>query len=105
MSAVESVVLRATCENGPWMGRVQPVLVSINGETQEDPAWPWAGILAKAWIGFVHATDMRGACAWTASIFGNNSIKSAFDIALRTISPRRWGSRSSASSAAPPTGH
>ena len=90
LSAVESVVLRATCENGlvGW-GECNPFW-SINGETQET-CLAVGEHLAKALIAH-DATDIEGIHArMDRLIFGNNSIKSAFDIALHDIAAQAAG--------------
>ena len=84
LSEVESVVLRATTEDGlvGW-GECNPFW-SINGETQ-DTCLAVGRHLAKALRGH-DPSDIEGAHAiMDRLIFGNNSIKSAFDIALHDL--------------------
>ena len=90
LSEVESVVLRATTGDGlvGW-GECNPFW-SINGETQET-CLVVGKHLAKALIGH-DATDIEGAHrVMDRLIFGNNSIKSAFDIALHDIAAQASG--------------
>lgn len=90
LSAVESVVLCVTTEDGltGW-GECNPFW-SINGETQET-CLAVGKHLAKALIGH-EATDIESAHRiMDRVIFGNNSIKSAFDIALHDIAAQASG--------------
>ncbi|MBK8498579.1 MAG: dipeptide epimerase [Flavobacteriales bacterium] len=87
---VESVVLRATTGDGliGW-GECNPFW-SINGETQET-CLAVGKHLAKALIGH-DPSDIEGAHRiMDRLIFGNNSIKSAFDIALHDLAAQRAG--------------
>jgi len=87
---VESVVLRATAASGlvGW-GECNPFW-SINGETQET-CLAVGKHLAKVLIGH-GAADIEGAHrVMDRLIFGNNSIKSAFDIALHDIAAQAAG--------------
>ena len=84
LTEVESVVLRATTNDGlvGW-GECNPFW-SINGETQET-CLAVGKHLAKVLSGY-DSTDIEGAHrAMDRLIFGNNSIKSAFDIALHDL--------------------
>lgn len=90
LTEVESVVLRASTDDGTigW-GECNPFW-SINGETQET-CMAVGKHLAKALIGH-HAEDIEGAHRiMDRLIFGNSSIKSAFDIALHDIAGQAAG--------------
>ncbi|MBK9176498.1 MAG: dipeptide epimerase [Flavobacteriales bacterium] len=87
---VESVVLRATTDDGMigW-GECNPFW-TINGETQET-CLAVGKHLAKALIGHDPA-DIEGAHrVMDRLIFGNNSIKSVFDLALHDIAAQAAG--------------
>lgn len=87
---VESVVLRATTDDGVigW-GECNPFW-SINGETQET-CLAVGKHVAKALLGH-HPADIEGAHRIVDRlIFGNNSIKSAFDIALHDMAAQAAG--------------
>ncbi len=90
LSEVESVVLRTTTADGliGW-GECNPFW-SINGETQET-CLVVGKHLAKALIDH-DATDIEGVHhTMDRLIFGNNSIKSAFDIAVHDIAAQASG--------------
>ncbi len=90
LSEVESVVLCVTTDSGliGW-GECNPFW-SINGETQET-CLAVGKHLAKALLGH-DPTDIEGAHRiMDRLIFGNNSIKSAFDIALHDIAAQAAG--------------
>ncbi len=90
LNAVEGVVLRATTNEGliGW-GECNPFW-SINGETQETCV-AVGKHLAKALIGH-DAADIEGAHrVMDRLIFGNSSIKSAFDIALHDLVAQEAG--------------
>lgn len=90
LSEVESVVLRATTDDGlVGSGECNPFW-SINGETQET-CLAVGKHLAKSLIGH-EPSDIEGAHRiMDRLIFGNNSIKSAFDIALHDIAAQASG--------------
>ena len=84
VAAAENVIVRITADNDTvgW-GECNPFW-SINGETQET-CMVVGKHLAQALIGH-DALDIDGAhTVMDRVIFGNNSIKSAFDIALHDI--------------------
>ncbi|HRH39203.1 MAG TPA: dipeptide epimerase [Flavobacteriales bacterium] len=90
IDAAESVFVRITTDDGSvgW-GECNPFW-SINGETQET-CMAVGKHVAKALIGH-EPTDIDGAHAiMDRLIFGNNSIKSAFDIALHDIAAQAAG--------------
>lgn len=90
LEAVESVVVRITTKDGlvGW-GECNPFW-SINGETQET-CLAVGKHIAKALIGH-DATDIEGLhTRMDRLIFGNNSIKSAFDIACHDIAAQVAG--------------
>ena len=90
LDVVESVIARVTTKNGPigW-GECDPFW-SINGETQET-CMAVGKHLAKALLGR-DPTDIEGAHRiMDRLIFGNNSIKSAFDIACHDIAAQAAG--------------
>ncbi|MBK6831465.1 MAG: dipeptide epimerase [Flavobacteriales bacterium] len=90
LTEVESVVLRATTDDGliGW-GECNPFW-SISGETQET-CLAVGKHLAKALVGH-QASDIEGAHRiMDRLIFGNNCIKSAFDIALHDIASQAAG--------------
>lgn len=90
LDEVEGVVLRVTTDDGlcGW-GECNPFW-SINGETQET-GLAVGKHLAKALIGHDPA-DVEGAHrVMDRLIFGNSSIKSAFDIALHDVAAQTDG--------------
>lgn len=90
LDAVESVIVRMTTKDGHvgW-GECNPFW-SINGETQET-CMSVGKYLAKALIG-QDPSDIEGAHRiMDRLIFGNNSIKSAFDIACHDIAAQVAG--------------
>jgi len=90
LEAVESVVVRFTTNEGlvGW-GECNPFW-SINGETQET-CMSVGKHLAKALLGH-DPSDIEGAHrTMDRLIFGNNSIKSAFDIACHDIAAQVRG--------------
>lgn len=90
LTEVESVIVRTTTDDGliGW-GECNPFW-SINGETQET-CLAVGKHLAKALIRH-DPTDIEGAHrVMDRLIFGNNSIKSAFDIALHDIAAQASG--------------
>jgi L-alanine-DL-glutamate epimerase-like enolase superfamily enzyme len=84
LHAVENVVVQVhTTEGRTGWGECSPFW-TINGETQET-CLAVGRLLAKSLIGHI-ATDIEGAHAiMDRLIFGNSSIKSAFDIALHDL--------------------
>lgn len=90
LDAVESVFVRITTQDGlaGW-GECNPFWI-INGETQET-CMAVGAHLAKALLGR-SATDLEAVHAcMDRVIFGNNSIKSAFDIACHDIAAQAAG--------------
>ena len=90
LSHVESVVLRASTADGMvgW-GECNPFW-SINGETQET-CMAVGRQLARALVGHEANAIEDAHARMDRLIFGNNSIKSAFDIALHDIAARSAG--------------
>jgi L-alanine-DL-glutamate epimerase-like enolase superfamily enzyme len=90
IDAVANVVVEAHTRSGAvgW-GECSPFW-TINGETQET-CMAVGGHLARLLLG-IDATDIAGAHArMDRMIFGNNSIKSAFDIALHDLAAQQAG--------------
>ena len=87
---VESVILRATAEDGSvgW-GECNPFW-PINGETQET-GLAVGKHLANALIGLEAGAIEDAHAVMDRLIFGNSSIKSAFDIALHDIAAQQAG--------------
>lgn len=87
---VESVILRATARDGlvGW-GECNPFW-PINGETQET-GLAVGKHLAKSLIGLEAGAIEEAHAVMDRLIFGNSSIKSAFDIALHDIAAQQAG--------------